>query len=129
MSNGQFTRTRYLVDYGAGTAIHPIRVQPETIDLVVATNANDPPTGAVTNPISAVVSRGKRSRGLRPRLIALRTPTTSPPTGMLPGGITLVPALNKTIYAAAQAADDDTDVTYLGNSNFKVAYVLQEEAR
>lgn len=129
MSNGQFTRSRYIADYGAGTAIHPIRVQPETIELVVATNPNDPPTGAITNPISAVVSRGKRARGLRPRLIALQTPVTSPPTGMLPGGITLVPALNKAIYAAAEAADDDTEVTYLGNSNFKVAYVLTEEAR
>jgi len=129
MSNGQFTRTRYSADYGAGTAIHPIRVQPETITLTIATNANDAPTGNVTNPISAVVSRGKRSRGLRPRLIALRTPATNPPTGMFPGGITIVPALNKTIFAAAESADDDTDVTYLANSNFKVAYVLKEEAR
>jgi hypothetical protein len=48
---------------------------------------------------------------------------------MLPGGIVLVPALNETIYNAAEAADDDTDVTYLSNSNFKVAYVIQEEAR
>lgn len=129
MSNGQFTRTRYSADYGDGSAIHPIRVQPETIDLVVGTNGNDPPVAAVTNPISAVVSRGKRARGLRPRLIALRTPTASPPTGMLPGGITLVPALNKTIYTAAESADDDTEVTYLNNSNFKVAYVVSEEAR
>lgn len=127
MSNGQFTKTRYLADYGAGTAVHPIRVQPETIQLVVGTNGNDAPVGAISNPISAVVSRGKRARGLRPRLIALRTPLTSPPTGMLPGGITLVPALNKTIYTAAESADDDTEVTYLGNSDFKVAYVLQEE--
>jgi hypothetical protein len=48
---------------------------------------------------------------------------------MFPGGITIVPALNKTIFAAAESADDDTDVTYLANSNFKVAYVLKEEAR
>jgi len=129
MSNGQFTRTRYAASYGSGDNIHPIRVQPETIDLVVATNSNDPPTGNITSPISAVVSRGKRARGLRPRMIALKTPATSPPTGMLPGGIVLVPALNETIYNAAEAADDDTDVTYLGNSNFKVAYVIQEEAR
>jgi hypothetical protein len=48
---------------------------------------------------------------------------------MLPGGIVLIPALNETIFGAAESADDDTDVTYLGNSNFKVAYVVQEEAR
>jgi len=129
MSAGAFVKTRYAASYGAGTAIHPIRVQPETIDLVVATQDNDPPSGAITNPISAVVSRGKRARGLRPRLIALRTPSTSPPTGYLPGGIIIVPALNDAIYAAAEAADNDTEVSYLGLTTFKVAYVLQEEAR
>jgi hypothetical protein len=129
MSAGAFIKTRYAADYGAGTAIHPIRVQPETTELVVNTQDNDPPAGAVTNPISAVVSRGKRARGLRPRLIALRTPSTSPPAGYLPGGIIVVPALNNAVYAAAEAADEDTTVTYLGLSTFKVAYVSQEEAR
>lgn len=129
MSSGAFVKTRYAADYGAGTAIHPIRVQPETIDLIVATQDNDPPAGAITSPISAVVSRGKRARGLRPRLIALRTPTTSPPAGYLPGGIIIVPALNNAIWTAASTADEDTEVTYLTLTTFKVAYVLPEEAR
>lgn len=129
MSAGAFIRTRYAADYGAGTAIHPIRIQPETEDLIVATNQNTAPSGAITNPISAVVSRGKRARGLRPRLIALRTPTTSPPSGYIPGGIIIVPALNKAIFAAAETATQDTEVTYLGLATFKVAYVLIEEAR
>jgi len=129
MSAGAFVKSRYVADYGAGTAVHPIRVQPETIDLVVATQDNDPTADAITNPISAVVSRGSRARGLRPRMIALRTPSTSPPAGYLPGGIIIVPALNKAIYAAAEAADSETEVTYLGLSTFKVAYVIREEAR
>ena len=129
MSAGAFIKAKYIADYGAGTAIHPIRVQPETTQLVISTNENTEPSGSITNPISAVVSRGKRARGLRPRLIALRAPATSPPTGYLPNGITIVPALNKLIFAAAETATSSTQVTYLGNSNFTVAYVLQEEAR
>jgi len=129
MSSGAFIKSRYAADYGAGTAIHPIRVQPETVSLVVATQDNDPPSGAVTNPISAVVSRGKRAKGLRPRLIALRAPATNPPTGYLPNGITVVPALNNAIYTAALGADSDTEVSYLGVTTFKVAYVVAEEAK
>ena len=129
MSAGAFFRSKYIVDYGAGTAIHPIRVQPETLALTVGSSENTEPSGAITNPISAVVSRNKRARGLRPRLIALRTPSTSPPAGYQPNGIIIVPALNKAIYAAAEAATASTDVTYLSNANFKVAYVLKEEAR
>lgn len=129
MSAGAFTKTRYSADYGDGNQIHPIRVQPETVSLVVATQENTAPTGAATSPISAVVSRGKRARGLRPRLIALRTPATGQPANYLPNSITIVPALNKAIYAAAESADDDTDVSYNGVSGYKVAYVLKEEAR
>jgi len=129
MSAGAFTRTRYAASYGAGTAIHPIRVQPETLDLVIATNENTPPVGNVTNPISAIVSRGKRARGLRPRMVALRAPATGQPTGYLANGITLVPLLNETIYNAAETADADTEVTYQGVATYTVAYVLPEEAR
>ena len=129
MSAGAFVRTRYAATYGAGTNIHPIRVQPETLDLVIATQENTPPVGNINNPISAIASRGKRARGLRPRMVALRAPATGQPTGYLANGITLVPCLNETIYAAAEGADSDTEVTYLGVATYTVAYVLPEEAR
>lgn len=129
MSAGAFVRTRYAASYGDGLSIHPIRVQPETVSLSVNSVANTAPTGAITNPISAVVSRGSRARGLRPRLIALRTPPTGQPDNYLPNSITIVPALNEAIYTAAETADSDTPVSYNGVTGYTVAYVLREEAR
>jgi len=129
MSAGAFVKTRYAASYGAGTAIHPIRVQQETIDCTIATIENNPPTGAITNPISAVVSRGRRSRGLIVRTVTLEAPVTGQPTGYKPGGLTTVPALNAAFYAAAEGADDETEVSYNGVTGYKVAYVSQELVR
>jgi len=129
MSAGRFTGTRYQASYGAGNEIHPIRVQPETISLTINSVANNPPAGAITNPISAVVSRGSNARGLRPRLVTLRAPDTNPPATYLAGGITTVPLLNTAIAAAAANADDDTTVSYLGISTWTVVGVASEIAQ
>ena len=129
MSAGEFTKSRYAASYGAGTAIHPIRVQPETISLTINSVPNDPPAGAITNPISALVSRGKRAKGLIARTVTLRAPFTGQPTDYVPGGLTTIPCLNVDIYNAAVAADDDTDVSYLGNTGYRVAGFSPEIAR
>lgn len=121
MSSGQFVRVRYAADYGAGTAIHPIRVQEETEELVINSVTNDPPTAASTNPISASVSSGKRRNGLIPRTVTLRAPLTGQPTGYVPGGLITLPLLNKDIAQEAQVADNDTSVSYLGISAWTVA--------
>lgn len=110
MSQGAFVNSRYSAEYAADT-IHPIRVQPETLALVVDSEDNDPPAGSITNPISAVVSLGNRAKGLKPRTISIRLPLTGQPTGYLPGSVLVIPALNQVIYDAAQPGDS---ATYLG---------------
>lgn len=110
MSAGVFERSKYQADYGGGTAIHPIRIQPETAELTINSVTNDPPAGAVTNPISALVSRGRRSLGLHPRFVTIAF-TATPPTGYATGQTYRVPLLTPTI--AAEAVSGATG-TYLG---------------
>jgi len=100
MSAGRFTRSRYAAEYTAG-AIHPVRVQPESVAASIGGTTNAPPAGAATNPISAKVSGGRRELGLRARRVTMSAPTTTPPTGYLAGGLTTIPALNLAFYNAA----------------------------
>jgi len=113
MSAGRFTRSRYAASYA--TAIHPIRVQPETIALAstdITPVTNSAPTGAISNPISALVTLGKRARGLRPRSISIQLlSTVTPPTGYVAGSVARVPILQENLYEVLNVGDD---VTYLG---------------
>lgn len=129
MSAGAFTRTKYQASYGDGTAVHPIRVQDTTLTCSVGGVDNDPPAGAISNPISAVVSRGRRSKGLVVRTVTLEAPTTSPPTGYKPGGLTTIPCLTQAFFDACEAADDSTTVSYNGSTTYKVAYVSAESVK
>lgn len=112
MSAGTFVRSRYQASYGAGTAIHPIRIQVETVAAAIAGTTNNPPVGAVSNPISARSSNGRRSLGLTPRFVTLQAPATGQPTGYQPGGITKIPALTDTFFNAASTG---VTCTYLGS--------------
>lgn len=109
MSAGAFVISRYEASYAAN--IHPIRVQPETTAASIGGTDNDPPAGVVNNPISVVVSRGRRSRGLIPRTVTLRAPATGQPAGYLALGLTTIPALTEAFFTAATAG---AEVTYLG---------------
>lgn len=129
MSAGEFSKTKYAASYGDGTAIHPIRVQPETVTCTVGGVANTAPAGAVNNPISALVSRGRRSKGLIVRTVTLVAPATSPPTGYKPGGLTTIPCLTETFYEACAVATDATTVSYNGSTTYKVSYVSDEKVR
>jgi hypothetical protein len=114
MSAGPFERTRYQATY-LSTAIHPIRVQPETIALAEAgapTNTNDPPALSITIPISAVVSKSDRGLGLRPRKFNLEL-TGTPPTGYSPGSRVSVPILTEAFYESIPVNDE---VTYLSTT-------------
>lgn len=110
MSAGAFSRSRYQASY-TGTPIHPIRVQPESIAASIGGVVNNPPAGVASNPISARVSGGKRTLGLTARKVIIAAPTVSPPTGYLPGGKTVIPALTETFY---NAAIKGATCTYLG---------------
>ena len=77
MSAGSFSRSKYESDTGY---IHPIRVQPETLALTLASTANSAPTGVISSGISARVSNGNRQLGLKPRHVVVAF-TATPPAG------------------------------------------------
>lgn len=111
MSAGAFTLTGYEADYGDGTAIHPIRIQPETAALVInAVNNTGSATVNISNPISAQVSRSRKALGLHSRMVSIRF-TATPPTGYLANQILRVPLLNQSIKEVAVAGATGT---YLG---------------
>lgn len=114
MSAGEFVRSRYAATYESG-AIHPIRVQEETIALALTsdtTETNAPPIGAINNPISAIVSRGNRGLGLRPRKVTLEL-TGPPPTNYAAGSIVTLPILNETLFGDL---NNGVSVNYLGTT-------------
>lgn len=125
MSAGVFRKSKYLASYD-GTSIHPIRVQPETESLQIGGVTNAPPEGNINNPIPAVISRGRRARGLVPRAVSLQAPA-EPPTGYKPLGITRVPCLNEAIFEAALIATETTAVNYLGVAGWKVVGIPSNE--
>lgn len=126
MSSGSFTIVGYAATYNA-TQVHPIRIQPETLNLTV-TIGGDPvgndaePVGNINNPISAVVSNGRRSKGLNARLIRV-TFGDGPPTGYAVNSTIALPALNPALLAAPEGATGsylDTPITVVGTTPEKV---------
>lgn len=113
MSAGRFTRSRYSASYAS--AVHPIRVQPETLALAstdITPITNSATTSPISNPISALVTLGKRARGLRPRSISIQLlASATPPTGYVAGSVARVPILQENLYDALNVGED---VTYLG---------------
>lgn len=112
MSSGNFVISKYQATYSA-TAIHPVRVQPETLLASIAGTVavvNSPPSGAVSNPIVASVRGSKRGNGLVCRRVTMRVSGT-PPTGYLANGVTSIPALTPAFY---NAAIKGATMTYLG---------------
>ena len=117
MSSGNFARSRYQASYSS-SQIHPIKVQPETLEARSPDTTGDPgldntaPTGEVTNPISALSSLSRRSRGLRPRYITGRW------TGTVPAGYSATGTVR--IVALTEAFYDDCipgqSMTYLGQN-------------
>jgi len=115
MSAGTFTVVGYTASYNAGN-IHPISVQPETLALTVTVNGENEinggtPVDQVNNPISAVVSRGRRSRGLNARKITIEFTGTAP-TGYRAGTPITLPAVNPNVVLASRGATG----TYLGQA-------------
>lgn len=102
MSAGVFTRSTYAASYSTSPVpLHPILVQPETLTAQIAAVINAAPTTGTDNPISAVISRNKRQRGLIPRTVTLQAPATGQPSGYKPLGYTVIPALTPAFYNAA----------------------------
>lgn len=111
MSAGSFVRSRYEANYADPAPIHPIRVQPETLAATIGGTANAAPTDAVSNPISASVSRGKREKGLKPRTLTIQFPATGQPTGYKASGTTIIVALTLAFWNLGVPG---ATITYLG---------------
>lgn len=94
MSAGAFLTTRYQSDEGG---IYGIRVQPETVDLTIAGQTNNPPTGAVDQEGLARVSGGRRRIGIKARNVRFRFSGT-PPTGYEEIGVLTLPCLTAAFY-------------------------------
>lgn len=108
MSAGVFVTKSYAASYAANTN-HPIRVQPETLTLIIGGNTNGDAIGAINNPISAVTSRGKRQLGLRPRTVTFKF-TGAAPEGYEDAGVITLPYLQT---AGFDAITKGTTGTYL----------------
>lgn len=123
MSAGKFETASYAASYAANTN-HPIRVQPETMALAFGANTNGDAIGAINNPISAVVSRTRRSLGLRPRTVTIKF-TGEPPEGYEDAGLITLPWLQTTGFNALVRG---TTGTYL-DADVEVVSTEPERAR
>lgn len=111
MSAGKFVSTKYQAQYGVGNAVHPIRVQPETLTLTLDSVANSAPTLPISSPVSARVSGGRRLLGLNAQLVRLNW-IGAVPNGYDPVGTLTVPLLAPAIREKAIAG---VEGVYLAN--------------
>jgi hypothetical protein len=95
MSAGAFTNSFYGSNE-LGT-VHPIRVQPETLALELAGEANAAPDGTDAIGPSAQVSRGKRALGINARTVTIRL--TAALTGYATGATITLPWLDPSTYS------------------------------
>lgn len=114
MSAGVFiNNARYETNRGE---IAKIRVQPETLQLELDGVQNEQAAGAITLPVSAVVSKGRRSRGLNARIVRIAW-IGAAPAGYDARGIITLPWLNPNTF---DQLDEGAVGTYL---TFPVRYV------
>jgi len=97
MSAGAFEIGRYINNDGV---VFGCRPQPETKALVIATIPNAYPIGAVTAPVQARLSGGKRRIGMTARTVTLNF-TGAVPAGYSVGRSVRVPCFGQAIYNAA----------------------------
>jgi len=97
MSSGIFEIGRYINNDGV---VFGCRPQPETKALVIATITNAYPLGAVTAPVQARLSGGKRRIGVTARTVTVNF-TGAPPAGYATGRSLRVPCFAQAIYNAA----------------------------
>lgn len=127
MSAGAFTTSRYVASYN-NARIHPIRIQPETAAAATVggtVTANTATTSAVTEVISATVTRGRRGRGLIPRMIRARYASGTLPAGYASNTQALIVSLTVTWDTLVTVS---ASITYLG-ATFTVVGKLPEITR
>lgn len=111
MSAGPFVYSKYLASEVNGGGVYKIRIQPETLNLVIATVANNPPVGAIDQRVSASTSRSMRSYGFHAAMVYIKFDTA--PEKYKQGSIIALPMLSTAIRAAAVGGATGT---YLGET-------------
>ena len=98
MSAGKFSDAFYELSAENGGGKARCRVQPETLSATIGGAANSSAGGAATLPSSAVVSRGRRSRGINMRTVTLKW-TGAAPDGY-DGKTVTIPVLTVAAFTA-----------------------------
>lgn len=110
MSSGAFVNSFY--ESNELGSVHPIRVQPETLGLMLGGQSNAAPSGTGAIGPSAQVSRGKRALGINARSVTVRLTATL--AGYLPGSTISVPWMDPDTFA--DITPKVTTGTYLGTA-------------
>lgn len=114
MSAGNFLRSRYKASYGDGTSVHPIRIQPELLDVDFSSLSNVEPDETINNPISAIASLGKNALGLRPRYVTIkRNPLGSAVPGYADESTIKLTILKPDVWDSITVGED---IVYLGGT-------------
>lgn len=112
MSAGQFLRSKYQASYGDGNNIHPIRIQPELLDVDFPVLSNIEPDDPINNPISAIASLGNNAAGLRPRYVTVkRNPLGSGIPGYATESTIRITILRPEVWTSIVVGDS---IVYLG---------------
>ena len=121
MSAGNFVTEPYTDNFGN---IYPVKTQPETASLTLATVVNAPAAVAIpANIPSASISKGRRSNGVNTRLVRVRF-TGTLPDGYAANGILTLPVYTSTTFDSYGKGQTGTytlngtayDVEYVGKT-------------
>lgn len=108
MSAGNFKTSRYESN---DAFVYPIRIQPETEGLTIATVANAPSTDGITENLPTLVtSKSRRGFGCHPRLVTIKlTADGTGATAEYKAGRTYrIPILNPTVWTGITKGDTGT---------------------
>lgn len=94
MSEGGFQRSKYLTNLGT---IHAIKVQPETLQLIIDGQINAPPAGDIDRETTAWATGSRKRNGVTARKIGI-TWVTAPPTGYQVNEIIYIPVMTPTSF-------------------------------
>lgn len=109
MSAGNFVNVTYTANAGS---FHPLRCQPESLQLVIDGVTNAAPTDTINNSQRAQVSKNNRSSGLKARRVVVRF-TGALPAGYAPNQLYTIPVPDPVVFNGIQ---EFTTGTYLGEA-------------
>lgn len=111
MSAGDFTRAIYVTDLGNSVNI---RVQPETLDMVLAGGANASGPGPLSAGFpSATSSRSPRAAGINARVVTFQWDAGQAPAGYSGDPISNLPIMSDTVFDNSPIG---SAATYLGGT-------------